>query len=237
MCYVVDDLETSKEVAVVVTIDGPAASGKSSVSRELASQLGWAWVSTGAFYRGLALVAHLEGVDAKDSRGLVALAGQEHWFIQLTPELTRVIWRGQDVTERALSEEVGSWASRISQIPEVRQALLMHQRRCSLGRRGLIAEGRDCGTVVFPHALAKVYLTASQERRAERRAREQGLDVSGTREKQMRRDHQDLHRSVAPLQVPADAIVIDSEELGLEEVVAQILALIGQRAKLKQLRI
>src|SRR5262245_11300923 len=125
----------------LVTIDGPAASGRSSVSRDLAARLGWKWVSTGAFYRGLASVAMRENVEPTDTAGLVKLAAAaDIWEVRMNSDQTHVIWRGQDVTTEILSEANGSRASLVSQIPQVRQALLENQRRCAFGVPGLIAE-------------------------------------------------------------------------------------------------
>jgi cytidylate kinase len=207
----------------IITIDGPAASGKSSLSRELAKRLGWKWVSTGAFYRALAFVAYQQKIDLSDAAALVHLAQQrELWSVRMDPDATRTIVRGQDVTQEIQSEDNGTRASQLSKIPEVRQALLKNQRDCALQVPGLIAEGRDCGTVVFPQAILKVYLTASQQERAARRAREQGLDVVQTQTQQVVRDQQDSSRTAAPLQVPADAKVIDSNGIGLNEVVKMV---------------
>ena len=213
---------TSAPSLNVLTIDGPAASGKSSVSRELARRFGWKWVSTGAFYRGLAYVAIQEQVSLADSAKLCALAASPIWSVRLCDDITRVFYRDQDVTVPVLSEENGLNASQVSQIPAVRQALLENQRRCAVGVPGLVAEGRDCGTVVFPQALLKIFLTASQERRALRRALEQGLNVEETKSQQATRDRQDSSRAAAPLQVPPGARVVDSGEMSLAEVVDTI---------------
>jgi cytidylate kinase len=204
----------------VVTIDGPAASGKSSVSRELARKFGWKWVSTGSFYRGLAFVANKENLTT--TQQLVELAASPIWRVSLDDDQTRVYWREKDVTAEILSEDNGSRASVVSQIPEVRKALLENQRNCAENVKGLVAEGRDCGTVVFPDALLKVYLTASQEERAARRAREQGLNVEQTQNQQKVRDQADSSRAAAPLQVPVNAFVVDSNGLDLKEVVERI---------------
>ena len=206
----------------IITIDGPAASGKSSVSRELARLLNWKWVSTGAFYRGLAFVAMKEKVLPSDIHGLVKLTSSPIWKVSLEDDQTRVFWRDQDVTADILSEDNGSRASQISQIPEVRKALLQNQRDCAEGVNGLVAEGRDCGTVVFPKALLKVYLTASQEERAARRAKEQGLNFEQTHSQQKARDQQDSSRAAAPLQIPDDARVVDSNGMDLKTVVGRI---------------
>lgn len=206
----------------VVTIDGPAASGKSSVSRELARRLGWRWVSTGAFYRGLAYVAHRLQLDLEDGPRLAELSHSKEWEVLLTPERTLVLFRGQDVTEHISAEEVGGIASRISHYPEVRAALLGAQRACCEGPEGLVAEGRDCGTVVFPKAAAKVYLTASSESRAARRAAEHNADPDAIIEAQKVRDTQDSTRKAAPLAIPTDALVVDTSTLTLAQVVDEV---------------
>ena len=138
------------EATFVVTIDGPAASGKSSVSRELARRMGWKWVSTGAFYRGLAYVAHVSHVSLRDEEALVQLAKSPVWSVRLASEETHVFLKNQDVTAEIGKEEIGSLASQVSSFSRVRSALLDAQRKCAEGGQGLVAEGRDCGTVVFP---------------------------------------------------------------------------------------
>lgn len=206
----------------VVTIDGPAASGKSSVSRDLAAKLGWKWVSTGAFYRGLAWVAIQEKIDFDDVKALVDLCSSPIWKVDMLPDKTAVIWRGQDVTNAVFAESVGEKASRVSQLQEVRKALLQAQRDCAKSGPGLVAEGRDCGTVVFPDAVLKVFLTASEEARAARRAQEKGADLGKIQASQRDRDQQDRTRNVAPLQVPEDGKVLDTNHLSLREAVEQI---------------
>lgn len=213
----------------VVTIDGPAASGKSSVSRELSKRFGWSWLSTGAFYRGLAYVAFMKKVDFKNEESLVQVALSDEWAVQMTPARTLVIFNDQDVTDEIGKEHVGSLASQISGFPKVRKALLDAQRRCAEGVPGLVAEGRDCGTVVFPNAFVKVYLTARAEDRAARRAREEGRDLDKTIDEQKKRDEQDATRKAAPMQIPPDSHVIDTTDHGLIEVVDQVEALIHQR--------
>lgn len=206
----------------LITIDGPSASGKSSVSRELARRLGYKWVSTGAFYRGLAFVAMKEGIEPSDTDKLVRLAANPVWSVRMDDDQTRVFYNNQDVTLEILSEESGTRASKISQNPKVREALLQNQRDAARNVPGLVAEGRDCGTVVFPQALLKVFLTASQEERAARRAREHGLDLQHTQDSQTKRDHQDSSRAAAPLQIPENARVMNSNGMQLSEVVDQI---------------
>lgn len=207
---------------MVVTIDGPAASGKSTVSRELASRLGWQWVSTGAFYRGLGYAALQMKIDITDVQALTRLVSSDEWSVRMSSARTQVLFRGKDVTDFISHEDVGNIASKISHYPEIRKALLQAQRNCSAGPQGLVAEGRDCGTVVFPGAQAKIYLTASSLHRAARRAAELGLNQEETQEAQKVRDQQDSTRKAAPLQVPENAFVIDTTEMGLEEVVNEV---------------
>lgn len=216
-------IEMNRYESPVVTIDGPSASGKSSVSRNLAKELGWSWVSTGAFYRGLAYVAEQEGLTAQNEAELLALASSPIWKVVLSEEMTHVTYKDQDVTSQIFSESVGEKASQISQIPSVRRALLDAQRNLAHGVVGLVAEGRDCGSVVFPDAVLKVYLTASQELRAKRRALEQGLDVVETEASQLARDLQDTSRKAAPLQIPEGGQVLDTNDLSLDEAVDQVL--------------
>ena len=135
---------------------------------------------------------------------------------------TQVFFKNNEVTDDIFGEDVGNIASKISHYPEIRQALLDAQRNCSVGPQGLVAEGRDCGTVVFPDAQAKIYLTASSEHRAARRAAELGLDQTETQEAQKVRDQQDSTRKAAPLQVPEQALVVDTTEMALDEVVKKV---------------
>lgn len=208
---------------MVITIDGPAASGKSSVSRELARRLGWNWVSTGAFYRGLAFAAIQMGIDLDDVKSLSELTHDPVWKVSMQDARTTVYFKDQDVTDLIAHEDVGNFASKVSHYPEVRKALLDAQRNCSNGPQGLVAEGRDCGTVVFPKAEAKVYLTANSEHRAARRAAELGLDQGDMVKAQQQRDLQDSTRKVAPMTVPEDALIVDTTELNLDEVVDTVV--------------
>lgn len=207
----------------LITIDGPSASGKSSVSRMLGQELSWPWVSTGAFYRGLALAAIYENIGPDDVAELQKLASNPIWQIHMTSAYTQVIYSKKDVSEEIAGEKVANLASKISQIPVVRSALLQRQRDCFQESRGLVAEGRDCGTVVFPQAPAKIYLTASAALRALRRSEEDKFTVEETLEMQKIRDKQDSQRKAAPLKVADGALYIDSSFLSLEEVVAEVL--------------
>lgn len=210
----------------VITIDGPAASGKSSVSRELAKSMGWKWVSTGAFYRGLAYVAQVSEADLGNESELSDLAASDCWEVVLSDERTKVFFNNEEVTDNIYKEEVGSAASQLSLYPKVRQSLLAAQRACASGSEWLVAEGRDCGTVVFPEAPVKIYLTARSEARAQRRAAEEGISVEETAKAQAERDLQDTTRKASPLQIPDMAHVIDTSTMNLEQVVEKVKSLV-----------
>ena len=207
----------------LITIDGPSASGKSSVSRLVAKKLGWQWVSTGAFYRGLALATLRQNIAVTDIEKLNSWAASRAWQIKMTPENTEVFYHGEDVTSAIEGEGVGAVASQISQIPSVRKALLDRQRHCFVADKGLVAEGRDCGTVVFPQAPIKIFLTASPALRAMRRSEEENVSQEKTQEMQALRDKQDSRRKVAPLKVADGALSIDSSFLNLEEVALEVI--------------
>lgn len=211
-----------KDKIRIVTIDGPAASGKTSVSRELANRLGWQWVSTGAFYRGLAYVAQQLNIDFANEAEVARLVDSETWEVRMDDEKTRVIFKEKDVTNEINREEVGSLASKISSFPKVRSALLEAQRRCAVGVNGLVAEGRDCGTVVFPKADVKFFLTARSEDRAARRAQEQGKTLEETHDLQKVRDAQDANRKAAPMQASSDSFTVDTSDLNFFEVVDKV---------------
>lgn len=214
----------------VVTIDGPSASGKSSVSRELARRFGWKWVSTGIFYRGLAWSANESGIDMTDENALVQFASSGRGEVVLEPLRTAFFFDGFDRTLEINKEAVGSLASKISSLPRVRLALLQAQRDCARLGVGLIAEGRDCGSVVFPAAEVKFFLTARAEDRAQRRALEEGRSLEDTINDQKKRDRQDANRKAAPMVAPDGSYTVDTTQLGFDEVVDEIEKIV--RAKL-----
>jgi CMP/dCMP kinase len=215
-----------------MTIDGPAASGKTSVSRELARRLQWKWVSTGAFYRGLAYVAQRLQLDLRDEDAMAGLAASDQWKVIMDADITRVFFQGADVTEELNAEQVGGAASIVSQLPKVRQTLLPLQRACQDNRVNLIAEGRDCGSVVFPQADVKIYLTARSQDRAQRRAKDEGKSVDSIQAAQQQRDQQDQQRTVAPLQIPKESHVIDTSDLRFDQVVDKIEAIVRNSLKI-----
>jgi CMP/dCMP kinase len=209
----------------VVTVDGPAASGKTSVSRDLAKEFGWKWVSTGMFYRGLAYVALQEKTSFDDPKALADLANSSIWSVEMSPAETFVIYRKNKLIHEISQEDIGMHASQISQYPEVRKALLGAQRACAGPNHTLVAEGRDCGTIVFPGAVLKVYLTAHADSRALRRSLEKSENFQELKDLQEKRDQTDQQRAHAPLQIPEGAHVVDTSTMGQQEVVQKIVSL------------
>ncbi|HTL12370.1 MAG TPA: (d)CMP kinase [Bdellovibrionota bacterium] len=222
----------------VVAIDGPAGTGKSSVTKRLAEILGFVHVDTGALYRCVALLAKRVGMGPEyDDELLTELARKTHLEFRRRADLNpanRVLVNGEDVTDFIRTPEVSMAASRISAVPGVRAALLGLQR--TLGCAGpSILEGRDIGTVIFPDADVKFFLTASVEERAKRRLSEleaQGKDIPSYEEVKnqiSQRDRQDSERAVAPLRRAQDAVEIDTSELTLDEVVDRMAQVIRER--------
>ena len=218
--------------APVVAIDGPAGAGKSTVSRRVAERLGFMLVDTGALYRTVALAASKEGIGFEDAERVGALAADLADRGGITLEAgdgaaVRVLLGGTDVSAAIRTQEMGQGASKVSAIPAVRGALLEMQR--AAGRRGgVVLEGRDIGTVVFPDAEAKFFLTASVEVRARRRfdelvERGDSPDLAAIEREVRERDHRDSSREVAPLKRAADAELVDSSRLPIDEVVDHIV--------------
>lgn len=217
----------------VVAIDGPAGAGKSSVSRHVAERLGYFLLDTGALYRCVGLCAARAGGEVTDAAmGKIAMDLADRGairFIGVDAEgVAQVTLDGEDVSAQIRTADAGQWASRVSTLPAVRAALLEMQR--AVGREGgVVVEGRDIGTVVFPDAEAKFYLTASETARAQRRYEQLG-GAEGTHSVDQiaadvrRRDQRDSSRAAAPLRQADDAVLIDSTGLGLEEVVDLIVA-------------
>lgn len=222
----------------IITIDGPGGTGKGTLSKMLAKELQWHFLDSGALYRILAFAALRAKVNLQDEGALADLATTLPVnFIDDLGEAARIILNGQDVTEVIRTEHCSQIASQISVFPQVRAALLARQRDYCQSP-GLIADGRDMGTIVFPAAKLKIYLLASQEARAQRRFKQlkrQENDVSlldVLRELQQR-DARDQNRAVAPLKPALDAVVIDTTDLSVDEVFAQIMEIV--RARFPQL--
>jgi len=201
----------------VVAIDGPAGSGKSSVARAVAERLGYAFLDSGAMYRAVALVAGELGRDPGEVAG------------ELRIELSdRILVNGREVTEAIRTPEISVGASRAAADPRVRAAMVRQQRRL-LARGDWVAEGRDIGTVVAPGAEVKVFLTADDAERARRRAAELGSDVESVLAAQRERDRRDREREISPLAPADDAVILDTTELSLEQVVERVVAMVGRR--------
>lgn len=216
----------------VVAIDGPAGAGKSTVALRVAQRLGFVLVDTGAMYRGVALAARERGVDFSDGPGLGALAeALTLSFEQDADGPPRLHIDGRDCSAQIRTPEMSMAASQVSPHPEVRQALLGIQR--ALGKDGgVVLEGRDIGTVVFPDAETKVFLTASPQIRAERRVedlRTRGIeaDLATTLAEVEARDRQDSSRPIAPLKPAEDAVRVDSSGRSIDDVVDEIVGLVG----------
>ena len=209
----------------MVAIDGPAGSGKSSVARTVAKELGVVDLNTGAAYRAVALVALREGVDLQDGDSLAAISRR----VSLDGGGARV--DGEPTREEELrAPEVSAAASTVSAVPEVRAVLLDVQRTAAKRAReqgGAVVEGRDIGTVVLPDAELKIYLSAAPEERARRRAHQTGreADLDRIREAMKKRDRRDSERAASPLKPAPDAIILDTTSLSLEGVVSRVLEL------------
>lgn len=206
----------------IITIDGPTASGKSSLSRSLARKLGWSWVSTGAFYRAVAIVAHKNDVDLNDSEALVELFSIHSIEVKPHKVQTEVYIDGKQCSfEEIYSEENGGRASTLSRHQPVRDAVLDLQRNC-YEEPGLIAEGRDCGTVIFPDAQLKIFLEASSQSRVQRRGdQENTKDREALADDIKKRDERDSSRKSAPMVKTEDAWLLDTSDLSLSEVSEQ----------------
>lgn len=206
----------------VIAIDGPSAAGKSTLGKALAERYGLMYIDTGAMYRAAALMARHAGIDWSDEEGLIDLIERKPISFSMDSDRLRVFADGREVTEVIRNPDIGSGASRISALPGVKRAMIQKQQRMG-DEGGVIMDGRDIGTHVFPHAAYKFYLDASVETRGLRRYRElrdKEMDVSLEEviSSMKERDYNDSHRSFAPLAVAPDAMIIDTSDLNIEEV-------------------
>ncbi len=214
----------------VVTVDGPAGSGKSTVSRLLARELSCVYLDTGALYRAVALKVSRAGLAPDDRAGIAALCAKTAVALAVREGATRVLLDGQDVTEEIRTPAISMLASTVSALPEVRQRLLAVQREAAPAG-GIVAEGRDMGTVVFPGADVKFFLTAGTEERGRRRwlelkQRGHEVELAEVIRDVARRDRQDSGREIAPLRPSGDAVLVDSTGKSVEEVVQEMLRVI-----------
>lgn len=213
----------------VLTIDGPSGAGKGTVSRAVAAKLGWHYLDSGALYRALALAAQKQAINLQDQTSLAEVA-QTMSLEFICASQVSVMLDGEEITRQLGLESTGNAASIVAALPAVRQALLQKQKDFKR-LPGLVADGRDMGTVVFPEARTKVFLTASAIKRAERRykqLKEKGIDANLTLlAKEIEdRDRRDSERKIAPLAMAADAIFIDSSEMTQDAVIQEVLSLI-----------
>jgi cytidylate kinase len=215
---------------LVVALDGPGSSGKSSVGAAAAREVGYRFCDTGLLYRAVTWLAEERGVSVDDPEGLVDLVDDVDLAIDAGGRLSRVRVDGMDHTEDVRAPAVEAAVSAVSAVPEVRAALLSRQRDLAAGG-GIVMAGRDIGTVVLPDADLKIYLNASVEERARRRAEQRGLDPTGREgiailEALRRRDRLDTTRAVAPLRIPADARIITTDGNEFEDTVAAVVGAI-----------
>jgi len=217
----------------VITIDGPSGTGKGTVGLLLAHKLGWHILDSGAFYRAFAHIAHEKQILPGQIDQLQLVGDQLDVRFEVKTDEIRIWVEGRDITGAIRSEEGGRFASIYAAIPEVRQALLARQRETRRAP-GLVADGRDLGSVVFPDAVLKIFLTATPKIRAERRykqLKDKGFDVNLSRlENEIAaRDYQDTNRTISPLMPASDAVEIDTSEITREQVLDEILNLLRAR--------
>ena len=220
---------------LTIALDGPAGTGKSSVSRGLARTLGLRYLNTGAMYRIVTLAVLRAGVDITDAQRVADIAGDVDLAVGYDPDQDRAFLAGEDVSAEIRGDEVTGAVSAVSAVPAVRTLLVQLQRELAAGDGGVVVEGRDIGTVVLPDADVKIYLTASAEVRAQRR---HAQNIAGGIEDSYeavladvkRRDHLDSTRAVSPLRAADDAVIVDTSDMGEAQVIAHLQELVQQRA-------
>ena len=223
--------------APVIAIDGPSGAGKGTVSRAVARALGWSLLDSGALYRLVALAGRSAGIDLADDARLATLAAGLDIRFGETESGQEAVWlAGREVSGAIRTEQAGNDASKVAALPGVRQALLGRQRRFAVPP-GLVADGRDMGSVVFPHAALKIFQTASAAERAARRhkqLKEQGVtaNLAALSQEIAERDRRDRTRAVSPLVASADAVLIDTTAMPVGTVIERILAIARERLKI-----
>lgn len=218
----------------IIAIDGPSGAGKSTLGRMLARELNLLYIDTGSMYRALALAVMESSVNSNDDLAVGSLASRVDMDLQGDPDSLRVILEGRDVTEAIRTEDVTHMSSIISTIPAVRRAMVARQRE--LGRRGAVLNGRDIGTVVFPDADVKFFLTAVPQERAQRRfeeerAQDSSVSFEETFAEMSERDRRDETRADSPLVAAVDAIVVDSTGLSIQEVFEKMMHEVATRKR------
>jgi cytidylate kinase len=217
----------------ILTIDGPAGSGKGTIAERVAQSLGWQLLDSGALYRLVAVAAQNKKIAMDDDKNLAAVAETlDAVFLPSKGGGVEVHLEGRDVTQAIRTEECGCIASQVAANKGVRTALLERQRHYLIAP-GLVADGRDMGTVVFPQAATKIFLTASAEERARRRFKQlnekgENVTLAGLIIEIQARDSRDMNRAESPLVAAADAITIDTSEMSIDQVVTQVLALVNE---------
>ncbi len=218
---------------IKIAIDGPSGAGKSSLSRKAAEALGFLYIDTGALYRAIGLAAIRSGIATDDSPAIAALTSSISVTLQPTPDGQQVFLNGENVTGLIRTEQVSTYASAVSAVPEIRAFLLDTQRRLA-AEQNVIMDGRDIGTVVLPDAQLKIFLTASPEARARRRldelqARGEAADFETVYRDLVARDQRDTERAVAPLVQSPDAVRLDTTDNSFEQSLELLLKLIKER--------
>ncbi|MGH9901708.1 MAG: (d)CMP kinase [Pyrinomonadaceae bacterium] len=224
---------------IIIAIDGPSGAGKSTLGRMLARELGLLYIDTGAMYRAVALAVLSSGVSTADAAGVAGVAARASISLEGDPDSLRVLLDGRNVSEEIRAERISQASSVISAIPEVRREFVRRQREMG-ARGGVVLDGRDIGTVVFPNADVKFFLTAVPEERAKRRYDEGRVKEPSHREAAHTfeetladinaRDRRDSTRADSPLAIADDAVVIDTTELSIEDVFRRMLEVIRERA-------
>lgn len=217
------------KTALVVALDGPSGSGKSSTARGVADRLSLAFLDTGAMYRAMTWAMIQRGIDVNDPDAVAAAAEGVHIVSGTNPLAPSIEADGIDVAEPIRTDEITTAVSAVSAVPRVRELMVEQQRAIIDASRGIVVEGRDIGSAVAPHATVKIYLVADSEARAARRAAESdSADAQSTHAALAVRDHKDSTRAVSPLAQAEGSIVIDSTFLTLDEVIDQVVALVGE---------
>lgn len=218
----------------IIAIDGPAGSGKSTISSKIAKQMGWSYINTGAIYRAVGLIAVEADIDIENESQVVELVSTVANDLVWDGDSSEIFYKGRNLTGELRSEKAGYAASVIAKQEKLRESLLPVQRKLAMeARSGAILDGRDIGTVVFPNADVKIFLTASLEERAKRRLRQLGEscqdDLASIQSEMATRDERDASRDAAPLKKADDAIEFDSSSYALDEVVDNLLNLIRSK--------